>query len=209
MSEDFSGLGLSAKVTDAVAAAGYTKPTEIQAQAIPHVLTKQDIIGIAQTGTGKTASFVLPMLTLLESGRVPMSGRETVVRLDTPAGLIVARAACRDGRCLSVSLDNVPSFAEALDKEVETPKWGRIRIDVAFGGVYYALVDVDQLGLDIAPANARLLAEAGIDPARRAETLSVAEFERLALTLTLSRTRERGPGGDAGSLAPARGRGSG
>ena len=69
MSEDFSGLGLSAKVTDAVAAAGYTKPTEIQAQAIPHVLSKQDIIGIAQTGTGKTASFVLPMLTLLESGR--------------------------------------------------------------------------------------------------------------------------------------------
>jgi superfamily II DNA/RNA helicase len=67
--EDFSGLGLSAKVTDAVAAAGYTKPTEIQAQAIPHVLEKKDIIGIAQTGTGKTASFVLPMLTLLESGR--------------------------------------------------------------------------------------------------------------------------------------------
>jgi superfamily II DNA/RNA helicase len=67
--DDFYGLGLSAKVTDAVTAAGYTKPTEIQAQAIPHVLNKQDIIGIAQTGTGKTASFVLPMLTLLESGR--------------------------------------------------------------------------------------------------------------------------------------------
>jgi len=67
--DDFSGLGLSAKVTDAVAAAGYTKPTEIQAQAIPLVLQKKDIIGIAQTGTGKTASFVLPMLTLLESGR--------------------------------------------------------------------------------------------------------------------------------------------
>ena len=69
MTNDFSGLGLSAKVTDAVAAAGYTKPTEIQAQAIPHVLQKKDVIGIAQTGTGKTASFVLPMLTLLESGR--------------------------------------------------------------------------------------------------------------------------------------------
>ncbi len=69
LSDDFSGLGLSAKVTAAVAAAGYTKPTEIQAQAIPHVLEKKDIIGIAQTGTGKTASFVLPMLTLLESGR--------------------------------------------------------------------------------------------------------------------------------------------
>ena len=69
MTEDFSGLGLSSKVTDAVAAAGYNKPTEIQAQAIPHLLKKKDLIGIAQTGTGKTASFVLPMLTLLENGR--------------------------------------------------------------------------------------------------------------------------------------------
>ena len=69
MPNDFSGLGLSTKVTEAVTAAGYTTPTDIQAQAIPHVLQKRDIIGIAQTGTGKTASFVLPMLTLLESGR--------------------------------------------------------------------------------------------------------------------------------------------
>ena len=69
MTDDFSGLGLSSKVTEAVTAAGYTKPTEIQAQAIPHVLNKKDVIGIAQTGTGKTASFVLPMLTLLENGR--------------------------------------------------------------------------------------------------------------------------------------------
>ena len=69
MHNDFNGLGLSAKVTAAVADAGYSKPTEIQAQAIPHVLEKKDIIGIAQTGTGKTASFVLPMLTLLEHGR--------------------------------------------------------------------------------------------------------------------------------------------
>jgi len=69
LTDDFSGLGLSSKVTDAVVSAGYTKPTEIQAQAIPHLLQKKDLIGIAQTGTGKTASFVLPMLTLLENGR--------------------------------------------------------------------------------------------------------------------------------------------
>lgn len=100
---------------------------------------------------------------LLESGRVPMQEPETTVRLDTPAGLVVARAMCRDGKCLSVSLDNVPSFAEALDEEIDTPKWGTIKIDVAFGGVYYALVDVVQLGLDIAPENARALAEAGIE----------------------------------------------
>lgn len=65
----FSDLGLSAKVLTAVEAAGYNEPTPIQAQAIPHVLQRRDVIGIAQTGTGKTAAFTLPMLTLLESGR--------------------------------------------------------------------------------------------------------------------------------------------
>ncbi|MBN9007375.1 MAG: DEAD/DEAH box helicase [Rhizobiales bacterium] len=65
----FSHLGLSDKVLAAVAAAGYTAPTPIQDQAIPHVLARRDVLGIAQTGTGKTAAFVLPMLTLLEKGR--------------------------------------------------------------------------------------------------------------------------------------------
>ncbi|MBZ6074945.1 DEAD/DEAH box helicase [Microvirga puerhi] len=65
----FAELGLSEKVQQAVAASGYTEPTPIQAQAIPHVLARRDVLGIAQTGTGKTAAFTLPMLTLLESGR--------------------------------------------------------------------------------------------------------------------------------------------
>ncbi|MCJ2079689.1 DEAD/DEAH box helicase [Methylobacterium sp. J-090] len=65
----FADLGLSDKVLQAVTAAGYTEPTPIQAQAIPHVLARRDVLGIAQTGTGKTAAFTLPMLTLLENGR--------------------------------------------------------------------------------------------------------------------------------------------
>ena len=65
----FSHLGLSEKVLAAVAATGYKTPTPIQDQAIPHVLARRDVLGIAQTGTGKTAAFVLPMLTMLEQGR--------------------------------------------------------------------------------------------------------------------------------------------
>src|ERR1700734_1904896 len=65
----FSDLGLSDKVLAAVTSAGYTTPTPIQEQAIPHVLARRDVLGIAQTGTGKTAAFVLPMLTKLEQGR--------------------------------------------------------------------------------------------------------------------------------------------
>jgi superfamily II DNA/RNA helicase len=65
----FDTLGLSDKVVQAVQTAGYTTPTPIQVEAIPHILARRDILGIAQTGTGKTASFTLPMLTRLEKGR--------------------------------------------------------------------------------------------------------------------------------------------
>ena len=65
----FGELGLSSRVQAAVEAAGYPAPTPIQAAAIPIAVTGRDVLGIAQTGTGKTASFVLPMITRLESGR--------------------------------------------------------------------------------------------------------------------------------------------
>jgi superfamily II DNA/RNA helicase len=65
----FADLGLSDELLQAVTAKGYDTPTPIQAQAIPSVLMMRDIIGIAQTGTGKTASFVLPMIDILSQGR--------------------------------------------------------------------------------------------------------------------------------------------
>ncbi|XUU59942.1 DEAD/DEAH box helicase [Erythrobacter sp. HA6-11] len=65
----FADLGLSDELLQAVEAAGYTQPTDIQAQAIPAVLMMRDLIGIAQTGTGKTASFVLPMIDVMAAGR--------------------------------------------------------------------------------------------------------------------------------------------
>jgi superfamily II DNA/RNA helicase len=65
----FSDLALDPRVLQAVSDAGYETPTPIQAQAIPHALAGRDVLGIAQTGTGKTASFTLPMITLLGQGR--------------------------------------------------------------------------------------------------------------------------------------------
>jgi proline racemase len=99
---------------------------------------------------------------LLELGILEMLEPVTTVVLDTPAGLVTARAQCADGRCQSVSLDMVPSFVEQLDAKVETADFGVIKADIAFGGVYYALVDVDQIGLTIAPENARELATQGV-----------------------------------------------
>src|ERR1043166_1658339 len=75
----FSNLGLSEKVVSAVAAAGYKTPTPIQEQAIPQVLARRDVLGIAQTGTGKTGAFVLPMLKLLEQGRARARMPRTLV----------------------------------------------------------------------------------------------------------------------------------
>jgi proline racemase len=115
---------------------------------------------------------------LMESGRVPMVEPETVVRLDTAAGLIIARARCEGGRCVSVSLDNVPAFVLQLDAPVATPKWGTIRADIAFGGVFYAQVNVDQIGLAIVPEAARALAEAGTEiKSLLAEQIAVAHPE--------------------------------
>jgi len=65
----FSDLGLSEELLRAISDAGYTEPTPIQAQAIPYVLMGRDICGCAQTGTGKTASFTLPMIDILAAGR--------------------------------------------------------------------------------------------------------------------------------------------
>ncbi len=70
----FEDLGLSAPLVKAVTSEGYTTPTPIQAQAIPHVLAGSDLFGCAQTGTGKTAAFALPMLHLLDDSAPPQKG---------------------------------------------------------------------------------------------------------------------------------------
>lgn len=98
---------------------------------------------------------------LLESGIVEMEEPETVVTLDTAAGLVKATATCRDGRCEKVRLTMVPSFVQELDVAIET-QWGRISIDLCYGGIFYALVDVGQVGLTIEKENAALLVQAGM-----------------------------------------------
>lgn len=100
---------------------------------------------------------------LLETGMITMQEPETTVVLDTPAGLVTAVARCVDGRCISVSLDMVPAFVEHLDYEFDIPGVGTLKADIAFGGVYYALMDVEQINLTIGPENARKLATYGVD----------------------------------------------
>ncbi len=99
---------------------------------------------------------------ILETGMKPMSEPETTVILDTAAGLVTARAMCENGKVARVSLDMPPSFVTKKGATIDTEEWGTITYDLCFGGIFYALVDVDQVGLTIAPENARELAMRGV-----------------------------------------------
>jgi trans-L-3-hydroxyproline dehydratase len=98
---------------------------------------------------------------LLETGMVEMQEPETVFRLEAPAGVVEVRAACRDGKCESVELTNVPSFAAHLDAPLEVEGIGTLSVDVAFGGMWYAIADARELGFALEPAEARDLSDAG------------------------------------------------
>jgi proline racemase len=87
---------------------------------------------------------------LVETGMVEVLEPETVIRLDTPAGLVIARVHVERGRARSVTIENVPSFVTQLDATVEVPGFGSVEYDMAFGGNFYAIVDLASLG-DRAP----------------------------------------------------------
>jgi proline racemase len=98
---------------------------------------------------------------LLETGMVDMEEPETVVRLEAPGGVVEARAACRDGRCESVEFTNVPCFVEQLDAALEVEGLGTLAVDVAYGGMWYAIADARALGFAIEPGEARDLSRTG------------------------------------------------
>jgi trans-L-3-hydroxyproline dehydratase len=98
---------------------------------------------------------------LLETGMLELREPETIVRLEAPGGMVEARAACRDGRCESVEFTNVPCFADRLDAPLEVEGLGTLVVDVAYGGMWYAIADARALGFAIEPEEARDLSLAG------------------------------------------------
>jgi len=98
---------------------------------------------------------------LLETGMVELREPETHLRLEAPAGVVEVRARCRNGRVESVELTNVPAFAEHLDAPLEVDGIGTVTVDVAFGGMWYAIADAAALGFAIEPHEARELANVG------------------------------------------------
>ena len=98
---------------------------------------------------------------LLETGIVEMSEPETVFDIEAPGGVVRITATCRDGKCESVELTNVPCFVETLDAKVEVPDLGTLTLDVSYGGMWYAIADAHALGFSLEPSEARDLCLAG------------------------------------------------
>jgi len=98
---------------------------------------------------------------LLETGMLPMQEPVTEITLEAPGGLVRVTATCRNGRCESVTFRNVPSFVFHVGKPVEVAGLGTVTVDVAYGGMIYAMVDASALGFKIDPSEARDLVDLG------------------------------------------------
>lgn len=98
---------------------------------------------------------------LLETGMVPVGEPVTELALEAPAGLIRVRAEVANGKVTAVTFENVPAFATHLDAAVEVPGLGTVRVDVAYGGMFYVLVDAAPFGLRLTPDEGRDIVRLG------------------------------------------------
>lgn len=146
------------------------EPRGMPAQCLNLVLPPTDPAADVGLIIMEQASYYPPMsggnlicvvTVLLETGTLPITGETTVVTVETPAGLVTARASCRAGRVLGVEVQNVPSFAAALDVAIDVEGLGTLRVDVAYGGMFYVLLDAKTLNLDLEPSCGAALAEIG------------------------------------------------
>ena len=118
---------------------------------------------------------------LLETGIVPMIEPETTLTLEAPAGLIDVRATGHAGKVTSVTFTNVASFVSHLDVPIEVPELGTVLVDIAWGGMFYAIADGDALGVDLDASN-------GAEIARVSEMIRVATCEQLPVAHPLDST---------------------
>ncbi|HEY3624275.1 MAG TPA: proline racemase family protein [Roseiarcus sp.] len=99
---------------------------------------------------------------LLDAGILPMEEPETHLVLEAPGGVIAVTAECRNGKAERVSIQNVPSFADQLDAPLEVKGLGSLKVDIAYGGDSFVIIDAAALGFAVQPDEARDLAEMGV-----------------------------------------------
>jgi trans-L-3-hydroxyproline dehydratase len=98
---------------------------------------------------------------LLETGMIEMREPETTLRLEAPAGVVDVTASCANGKCTHVELTNVPCFVHELDATIEVESLGTVTVDIAFGGMWYAIADAGALGFALEPSEAAELSRVG------------------------------------------------
>ncbi len=118
------------------------------------------------------SNLICVVTAVLETGIVPMVEPITELTAETPAGLIKVRASCAGGKVTNVRFQNVPSFALHLDAEIDVPQLGPVRVDIAWGGMFFVIADADELGIDVDGAN-------GSEIARVSEIIRTATVDQL------------------------------
>lgn len=107
------------------------------------------------------ANTIATATVLLETGMIRMKEPITEVKLDTPAGLVTVKAECENNKCKAVTFHNVPAFVWKLDLEINVPDMGTVKVDIAWGGMFYALVDAASVGLAIKSVDGAKLVQVG------------------------------------------------
>jgi len=141
-------------------------PTHPEADAGFIIMEHTEYPGMSGTNTICVAT------VLLETGMIPMQEPVTELTLEAPAGLIKVQATCEGGKVTQVTFRNVPAFAVHLDAEIEVPQLGRVRVDVAYGGMFYVIAEATQFGLRLTP-------DEGRDITRISEMIRLAANEQL------------------------------
>ncbi len=141
-------------------------PTDSAADAGYVIMEHTEYPGMSGSNTMCVAT------VLLETGMVPMVEPVTELLLEAPAGLIGITAECSNGKVTSVTFRNVPAFAVHLDAPLEVPGLGTIRVDVAYGGMFYVIADAADFGL-------RLTSDEGRDVTRICAQLKAAAADQL------------------------------
>ena len=141
-------------------------PTHPEADAGYVIMEHVEYPGMSGTNT------ICVTTVLLETGMLPMQEPVTNLTLEAPAGLIRVRAECAGGKVRRVTFQNVPAFAVYLDTPVEVPQLGTVRVDVAYGGMFYVIAEAAQFGLQLVP-------DEGRDITRISEMIKAATQEQL------------------------------
>jgi proline racemase len=121
------------------------------------------------------SNIICTATALLEMGVIPATEPTTRFVLEAPAGLVGITAAVEGGRCKSITFENVPAFAVHIDAPVEVPQLGTVKVDVAYGGMFYAIVEAAPLGFRVTPDEGRDLVRVG-------EMIKAAAREQLPVT---------------------------